>query len=89
MLNIVSIFFGVKITFNSNEHNPPPHFHAEYNGHKITVNIIDGEVMVGYMPRKQLRLILAWCELYQDELMESWELMLAGKKPNQIQGLRK
>ena len=84
----VSIFFGIKITFNPSEHNPP-HFHAEYNGHKILVNIIEGDVMVGYMPKKQLKLILAWCELYQDELMENWELMLAGKQPNQIQGLRK
>lgn len=89
MLNIVSIFFGIKITVNPSEHTPPPHFHAEYNGHKITVNIIDGEVIVGYMPKKQLRLTLAWCEMYQDELMENWELMLAGKELIQIQRLRK
>ena len=88
MLNIISIFFGIKITFNPSEHTPP-HFHAEYNGHKITVNIIDGEVMVGYIPKKQLRLTLAWCEMYQDELIQNWELILAGKEPNQIQGLRK
>lgn len=86
---IVSIFFGIKIIFKNNSEHNPPHFHAEYNGHKILVNIIEGEVIAGYMPKKQLKLILAWCELYQDELMENWELMLEGKQPNQIQGLRK
>lgn len=85
---IISIFFGIKITFNLNEHNPP-HFYAEYNGSKVAVNINSGEVMVGYLPKKQLRLVLAWCEMYQDELMQNWELILAGKEPIQIQGLRK
>ena len=30
----VSKFYGIKITMNYNEHNPP-HFHAEYQDHEV------------------------------------------------------
>ena len=28
----------------------------------------------GALPARQLKLILAWCELHRDELMQNWEL---------------
>lgn len=51
-----------------NDHMPP-HFHAEYNGHKALVDINNIQVIRGSLPNKQLRLILAWCTIHQDELM--------------------
>jgi hypothetical protein len=29
----ISLFFGIKVTMYYDDHNPP-HFHADYNGHK-------------------------------------------------------
>jgi len=69
----ISLFFGIKITMYYDEHNPP-HFHAEYNGDKVMVEIIEARVIKGAFPSKQLKLILAWCVLHQDELMQNWEL---------------
>ena len=57
-----------------------PHFQAEYNGDKALVDIINIRVVKGSLPNKQLRLILAWCTIHQDELMQNWELA-KDKKP--------
>ncbi|MBD5465986.1 MAG: DUF4160 domain-containing protein [Lachnospiraceae bacterium] len=55
----ISLFYGIKVTMYYDDYNPP-HFHAEYNGNKIIVDIIKGKVIKGGFPSKQLKLILAW-----------------------------
>ena len=69
----ICIFFGIRITINYNDH-VPPHFQAEYNGNKALVDIINGRVIKGGVPKRQLKLVLAWAELHKDELMQDWEL---------------
>ncbi|AWZ49898.1 DUF4160 domain-containing protein [Hathewaya limosa] len=69
----ISLFFGIRVTINYNDH-VPPHFHAEYNGNKVLVDIINCKVLKGYLPKRQLKLILAWTEIHKDELMQNWEL---------------
>ena len=60
------------------DHNPP-HFHAEYNGNKASIEIDTARCIKGALPSRQLKLILAWCVLHQDELMQNWELSKDGK----------
>ena len=55
------------------DHNPP-HFHAEYNGQKVLVDIMEGRILNGAFPSRQLKFVLAWAEIHQDELMENWDL---------------
>ena len=69
----ISLFFGIRVTINYNGH-VPPHFHAEYNGDKAIVDIINGKILRGYLPKRQLKLVLAWAEIHKDELMQHWEL---------------
>ena len=69
----ISLFYGIRVTMYYNDHMPP-HFHAEYNGQKALVDINNIQVIRGSLPNKQLRLILAWCTIHQDELMQNWEL---------------
>lgn len=69
----ISLFRGIRITMYYADHNPP-HFHAEYGGHKCLVDIQEGCVIRGSLPARQLKLVLAWNELYRDELMQNWEL---------------
>ena len=61
------------ITMFYNDHDPP-HFHVEYNGRKALINIINAQVIRSSLPPKQLKLVLAWCVIHQDELMQNWEL---------------
>lgn len=69
----ISLFYGIRITMFYDDHNPP-HFHVEYNGRKALIDIINAQVIRGSLPPKQLKLVLAWCVIHQDELMQNWEL---------------
>lgn len=61
-----------------NDHNPP-HFHAEYNGEKVLVDIVNARVLDGSFPSRQLKLVLAWTVIHHDELMQNWELARDGQ----------
>ena len=55
----ISMFRGIKIYINWNDHMPP-HFHASYAGQEVIVSINDLEVLEGEMPSKQLKMVLGW-----------------------------
>lgn len=82
----ISLFYGIRIMMYYDDHNPP-HFHAEYNGQKAIVDILKSCVIKGGLPSKQLKLILAWSVIHQDELMQNWELSKDGKPLNAISPL--
>ncbi|MCF8037901.1 MAG: DUF4160 domain-containing protein [Desulfohalobiaceae bacterium] len=46
------------------------------------------EVIQGDLPRKQAKLVLAWAELHQEELMADWALVMNGEEPFKIQPLQ-
>ena len=66
----------------------PPHFHAEYGDYKILVSILDSVVIKGAFPSKQLKLVLAWCELHEIELIKNWEMALEHSKIQKIDPLQ-
>ncbi|GHU88819.1 hypothetical protein FACS189476_06580 [Spirochaetia bacterium] len=82
----ICLFYGIRITMNWKEHNPP-HFHVEYAEHHAVILIQDGIVDNGFLPGRQLKFVLAWCEIHKDELMQNWELSKEGKPMNRINPL--
>ncbi len=83
----ISEFFGIKILMYWDEHNPP-HFHAEYGDLKAIVSIKEAVVIRGALPVKQLKLVLAWCEIHQSELMMNWESAKVNGKISRIDPLK-
>ena len=81
----ISRFLGIVISIYYNEHNPP-HFHAEYGDFQITVEIESG-IVNGRFPKRALKAVLEWHNLYQEELMKDWELAIKGKPLNKIKPL--
>lgn len=67
----ISEFFGIKIYMYWDDHIPP-HFHAEYTNTTALISITDAVVIKGLLPSKQLKLVLAWCELHEKELLINW-----------------
>lgn len=67
----ISQFYGIKITMNYNDHSPP-HFHAEYQGYEVLVDVATGAV-TGAMPRRALNLIWSWLDEHQGELLDNWQ----------------
>ena len=79
----ISAFYGIRVTMYYDDHNPP-HFHAEYNDRKVLVDIAEGRVLKGAFPSKQLKYVLAWSDIHQNELMENWELARADRPLKKI-----
>jgi hypothetical protein len=67
----ISRFLGIVIGMFFNEHGPP-HFHAVYGEHQMTVEIESGKAR-GEFPPRAARLVLEWAELHKQELLEDWE----------------
>ena len=65
----LSMFFGIIVRMQSERggrHNKP-HIHALYGENEIVVGV-DGEILEGDFPNKQLKLLLAWIAIHEDEL---------------------
>lgn len=67
----ISEFYGIVIWMYHAEHYPA-HFHAEYGGHWVRIEIETLEVLSGHLPVRQLRMVRAWASLHRDKLMSNW-----------------
>ena len=47
-----------------------------------------GELLEGEVPGRQMKLVQAWIELHQDDLMADWHLASTGQTPFKIDPLR-
>lgn len=82
----ISMFYGIVIYINSNDH-PPPHFHARYGDYRAAYGL-NGDLLVGTMPKRQERLIMAWAELHHDELAADWALAMEHAELYKIEPLK-
>jgi hypothetical protein len=85
----ISMFFGIiiRMYYAPKKHNPP-HLHAYYQESVATVNILDNEIIERQIPLRQLRLVQAWIEIHQEDLIANRELCQNGEKPFQIEPLK-
>ncbi|MGH8564804.1 MAG: DUF4160 domain-containing protein [Gammaproteobacteria bacterium] len=58
-----------------------PHFHAYY-GNEVAIYAVSlVELIAGLLPRRQQRLVEAWGELHEGELLADWQLLQSGQVP--------
>jgi len=79
----ISRFFGIFITLNFNDHNPP-HFHARYGDLSGIFDIQTGEMLEGDLSKMAVKLVKTWAVLHRVELMEDWNLIKQGCNPIKI-----
>lgn len=60
---------------------------ADNDGNKAIIEIDVARCIKGALPSRQLKLILTWCVLHQDELIQNWELSKDVKTMNRINPL--
>ena len=58
-----------------------PHFHAYYQDDVAAVGLEPIDLIAGGLARRQLRLVEAWAELHQEELLANWQRLQAGQPP--------
>ncbi len=85
----ISMFYGILIRmfFMDIEKHHIPHIHAEYQGETGVYSILDGKLLAGKLTPKKQKLVVAWIEIHQEDLVADWELAVNGKKPFPIRGL--
>lgn len=57
------------------------HFHAYYGEEVAIFDLQTLELIAGSLSRRQQRLVEAWAELHQEELLADWQLLQAGQRP--------
>lgn len=67
----ISRFLGMIIKMFFDDHNPP-HFHVEFQEYRAIINIQTSDIIEGYLPPKQLRLIQVWTSIHEEELLENF-----------------
>ena len=85
----ISMFFGIIVRMQSErcgKHNKP-HIHAIYGDSEIVV-AIDGEILEGEFPNKQLKYLLAWTAIHEDELYANWKMLSDGEGYFKIEPLK-
>jgi hypothetical protein len=87
---LISSFYGIFIFFyySDNRKHHRPHIHVQYGEFEAVVDIDEGNILEGDIPRSKLKLVQAWIEIHKEELMFNWRLAVIGKKPNKIEPLR-
>lgn len=85
----LSMFYGIIVRMQSERggrHNKP-HIHAIYGDNEIVISFT-GEILEGNFPNKQMKLLLAWVALHEEELEANWRLLSAGEGYFKIDPLR-
>jgi hypothetical protein len=79
----ISRFFGIIITMNFNDHNPP-HLHAEYGEYEAIFDFQNNIIIEGNLPKTAIKLVRNWINLHKVELLENWNLMRNSNIPIKI-----
>jgi len=86
----ISLFFGIVVTmyyFDDEQHHTP-HIHVKYQNENAVFSIPNGELITGNIKRNKMKLIQAWIEIHQEDLMANWELAINGNEVFKIEPLR-
>ncbi len=86
----ISRFFGIIIRMYWEAHAPhhTSHLHAYYQESVAVFSLDPVELIAGELPRRQQRIVEAWAELHQAELLADWELLQSGGRPLPIEPLQ-
>jgi hypothetical protein len=86
----LSRFFGIVIRMFAEPGSPhhAAHFHAYYQGEVGIFSFNPVELIGGSLPRRQRRLVEAWAELHEIELLADWDRLQEGRSPSPIEPLK-
>lgn len=86
----VSRFLGIVVTmyWEAGVPHKTPHFHVRYEDYRASYGIDPVAQLAGALPIRQQRLIEAWAELHQQELLANWELVQQNRMLRRITGLK-
>lgn len=87
---VISMFYGVIVMmyYLDNRRHHEPHIHVQYAEEEAVVSISDGNVIEGSIRANKLKLVQAWIEIHQEDLMADWHLAANGQPIFKIEPLK-
>jgi hypothetical protein len=87
---VISLFYGLIISmyYLDNKQHNFPHIHVKYNEFEAVFSIPDGDLLEGKLPTNKTKLVKAWIEIRQEDLMADWSLAIKGEPIFKIEPLR-
>ncbi|MCX6160616.1 MAG: DUF4160 domain-containing protein [Ignavibacteriae bacterium] len=87
---IISMFYGIIISiyYLDNKKHNTPHIHVKYQDNEAVISIPGGELLEGELPNNKMKLVIAWIEIHQEELIADWDLASKGEAVFKIEPLK-
>ena len=84
------MFYGIiiKMFYFDNQQHSCPHIHVIYQDESVVIEIPSGNLLEGSLKTNKMKLVQAWIEIHQDELMADWELAVNGEEIFKIDPLK-
>ncbi len=76
----LSRFAGIIIymLFRDIGQHSKPHVHVYYGEYEAVIGI-DGELLAGALPRRQLRMVVGWLAYHEEEAYAAWNQAVQGE----------
>lgn len=87
---VISMFYGliVAMYYLDTKQHKFPHIHVKYGEMEAVYRIPDGDLLEGSIPANKEKLIKAWIEIHNEELMANWQLAVSGNVVFKIDPLK-
>lgn len=77
----------IKLLYNDTSQHHKPHIHVYYGSYEASVGI-DGELLAGSLPHKQLKILIGWLALYENEAYAAWNKAVRNETFDKIPPIR-
>ena len=73
----------IYMLFKDTKHHNKPHVHVYYGEYEASIGI-DGELLAGSLPVKQLKVIIGWLAFHEEEAYAAWNQAVQGEHFDKI-----
>lgn len=87
---IIAMFYGIIVSmyYFDNRRHHLPHIHVKYQAQEAVLSIPEGDLLEGDLSKGKMKLVQAWIEIHQDELIADWDLASNGEAVFRIDPLK-
>lgn len=87
---VISMFYGLLIAmyYLDTKQHKLPHIHVKYGDMEGVYEIPNGKLLEGFLPANKEKLVQAWIEIHQEDLMANWQLAVTGNQVFRIDPLK-
>ena len=68
----------ISMRYKDDEQHHKAHVHVKYGEFEAVVGV-DGELLAGSLPLKQMKILVGWLAFHEEEVCAAWELAVQGR----------